>query len=367
MAAIPIPPPPSLLARHRILAPTAGQLGECDKETSFGILDYFYSQGGNFIDTAVNYQDGDSKTWLGEWMEKRRLRDDMVVATKYTGNHTAHLGNQMIHSNTGGTRSLERLRTSYIDLYYVHLWDSTTSIPEVMNALNDLVRSRKVLYLGISDTPAWLVVKMNCYARQHGLTQFSVYQGRWSAAERDFERDIIPMCQDEGMSLAPWGVIGSGYFKSKEQRAKGGGRDFAAIITGKEAQVSDVLERVAAKKNTLITSVAMAYVMHKAPYTFPIVGGRKIEHLKGNIEALGLKLSEDDIREIEGAYKFELGFPNNMWNPQNKMILGPEDNAFNARHGMFDYVVKPGPIKPHEGPLDKPFKDLSAPSVKTDI
>lgn len=134
-----------------------------------------------------------------------------------------------------------------------------------MQTLNDLCTARKVIYLGISDTPAWIVVKANDYARQHGLRQFSVYQGRWSAASRDAERDIIPMCLSEGMALAPWGVLGGGHFKTKEQRENGEGRkNFVRVaFTGKEERVSLVLEEIAEKKRTLITSVALAYVMHK--------------------------------------------------------------------------------------------------------
>lgn len=233
-----------------------------------------------------------------------------------------------------------------------------------MHALNDLVTARKVLYLGISDTPAWVVVKANCYARQHGLRQFSVYQGRWSAADRDFERDIIPMCMDEGMALAPWGVLGGGSFKSKEQKEKdGAGRSsvFQRGRSGKEERVGEVLASIAEKKGTLITSVALAYVMHKAPYTFPIVGGRKVEHLKGNIEALSLRLTDDEMKEIDGAYGFEIGFPHNFVNSQNRMVLGPEDNSFNQRGGYFDYVVKQKPIPPHQGPLDAPFNDVPPP------
>ncbi|KAF2009274.1 norsolorinic acid reductase, partial [Aaosphaeria arxii CBS 175.79] len=350
------PAPVSALGRHRILSPTAGVkvsplclgamnfgdnwksfLGECSKETSFEMLDYFYSQGGNFIDTAVNYQNGQSEQWLGEWMEARGNRDEMVIATKFTGAQRGH-EEGIIQSNFGGNssknihtsieRSLRELKTSYIDLYYVHLWDSTTSIPEIMHTLNDLVVARKVIYLGISDAPAWVVTKMNCYAREHGLRQFSVYQGRWSAAERDFEREIIPMALSEGMALAPWGALGGGYFKPKELWGKEG-RNLESVLTGKEEQVSLVLEEIAKKKDTIITSVALAYVMHKSPYVFPIVGGRKIDHLKGNIQALQLKLTDEDIEKIDGAYGFSLGFPYTFFNPKNQIVLGPEDNMFN--------------------------------------
>lgn len=225
-----------------------------------------------------------------------------------------------------------------------------------MHTLNDLCTARKVIYLGISDTPAWIVVKANSYARQHGLRPFSVYQGRWGAACRDFERDIIPMCLDEGMALAPWGVLGGGGFKSKDE---GPGRQLTAGRTGKEEQVRVVLESIAKPKNTTAASVALAYVMHKTPYVFPIVGGRKVEHLKGNIEALGLRLSEEEMEKIDGAYQFDLGFPHSFLSPSNKMILGPEDNAMNRRNGFYDFVVRARPILPHEGPLDKTF--LAAP------
>ena len=223
----------------------------------------------------------------------------------------------------------------------------TASIPEVMQSLNHLVATRKVLYLGISDTPAWVVVKCNAYARQHGLRQFSVYQGKWSAAERDFERDIIPMCIDEGMSLAPWGVLGSGYFRPKEQKEKEGGRNIPHMKAKSKEQVSEVLEKIAVKKNTEITSVALAYVMHKTPYVFPICGGRKIEHLKGNIKALGLKLDAEDIEEIEKGYVFDVGFPKNMLGGGPNGLKGPGDNFLLKRLGHFDYVQRPQPISPH--------------------
>ena len=143
-----------------------------------------------------------------------------------------------------------------------------------MQSLNQLVAAGKVLYLGVSDTPAWVVSKANEYARNHGLRQFSVYQGRWSAASRDFEREIIPMAREEGMALAPWGSLGGGNFKTEEQRKKQDGRQVPA--SEDQIKMSRVLETVAKRKNTIITSIALAYVMHKTPYVFPIVGGRTV-------------------------------------------------------------------------------------------
>jgi aryl-alcohol dehydrogenase-like predicted oxidoreductase len=223
-----------------------------------------------------------------------------------------------------------------------------------MHALNDLCTARKVIYLGISDTPAWIVVKANCYARQHGLRPFSVYQGRWGAACRDFERDIIPMCISEGLALAPWGVLGGGGFKGKDGKDEAGeGRSVSLGRTGKEEQVRGVLDAIAKEKGTLGTSVALAYVMHKAPYVFPIVGGRKTSHLSSNVEALGLQLTGEEMDKIDNAYGFEIGFPHDFLSPKNKYVAGPEDCAFSINSGFFDYVASARPIPPHQGPVDQ--------------
>jgi aryl-alcohol dehydrogenase-like predicted oxidoreductase len=139
-------------------------MGKCDKETTFSILDYFFSQGGNFIDTASNYQDEESEKWIGEWMASRKNRDQIVLATKFTASWTAYAGHDgVINSNMGGNNSkslrlsvnasLKKLQTDYIDLLYVHWWDFTTSIPELMHSLDDLIKAGKVIYIGISDTP----------------------------------------------------------------------------------------------------------------------------------------------------------------------------------------------------------------------
>lgn len=295
-------------------------MGACDQPTTESILDFFYEQGGNFIDTSNNYQFQESEKWIGEWMKKRDNRDQMVIATKYTTNYLGGPNAPPIMANFSGNNSkslhvsieasLKKLQTDYIDVLYIHWWDYSTSIPELMQSLNHLVVTGKVLYLGASDTPAWVVSKANEYARNHGFRPFSVYQGRWSAACRDFERDIIPMCKEEGMGIAPWGALGGGKFKSEEQRQSQEGR--SVELTDNDIKISQTLERVAGKLNTAMTSVAMAYVMHKAPFVFPIVGGRKVDHLKGNIEALTLELSQDDIKEIESAAPFDLGFPHTM-------------------------------------------------------
>ncbi|KAL1880748.1 hypothetical protein Daus18300_001362 [Diaporthe australafricana] len=368
------PPAKSALARYRLLSPTASvrvsplclggmnfgnawahYMGACDQETTEGILDFYHEQGGNFIDTSNNYQNEESEKWIGEWMQKRVVRDQMVIATKYTTNFHAGLGDKEIIVNFNGNgskslhtsieASLKKLRTDYVDLLYVHWWDFSASIPELMQSLNHLVAARKVLYLGISDSPAWVVAKANEYARCNGLRQFSVYQGRWSAAARDFEREILPMCRAEGMGLAPWGALGGGMFKTEEQRQKAEkeGRSQVMEPTEAQAKVSKALEAVAARKGSIVTSIAQAYVTSKAPYVFPIVGGRNIEHLKGNIEALEIKLSDADIKEIEDAVPFDLGFPNNFIYGE-KLPENPGAVWILSMGGTLDHVPEPKPL-----------------------
>lgn len=288
-------------------------------------------------------------------MKNRGVRDQITLATKLTTNFHAGRGDKEIIVNFNGNgskslhtsveASLKKLQTDYIDLLYVHWWDFSASIPELMQSLNHLVAARKVLYLGTSDSPAWVVAKANEYARCNGLRQFSVYQGRWTAAARDFERENIPMCRAEGMGLAPWGALGGGMFKTEEQRQKAQKEGRSQVIEPSEVQVkvSKALEAVVRRKSSIVTSIAQAYVTVKAPYVFPIVGGRNFEHLTGNIEALNIKLSDNDINEIEDALPFDLGFPGNFLYGE-KLPENPGAVWVLAVGGTLDRVPEPKPL-----------------------
>ncbi|GKT93853.1 aryl-alcohol dehydrogenase [Colletotrichum tofieldiae] len=305
-------------------------MGVMDKEQSFKLLDSFFGAGGNFIDTANNYQDEQSETWIGEWMKERGNREQIVLATKYTSDYKSHsLGKGNTANFTGNHRrslhtsvrdSLAKLGTDYIDILYLHWWDYTTSIKEIVDSLHILVEQGKVLYLGISDTPAWVVSAANTYAIDHGKTPFSVYQGRWSVMHRDFERDILPMAKMFGMALCPWDVLGSGKFQSKkaiEERKKAGEGLRSFVSTGQqtemEIRVSEALEKVAEEHGIeSVTAIALAYVRSKAANVIPIVGGRKVEHLKANIDALKIKLTDEQIAYLEAVKEFDVGFPSNF-------------------------------------------------------
>ncbi|KAF7376739.1 putative Aryl-alcohol dehydrogenase [Mycena sanguinolenta] len=306
-------------------------MGEMDKESSFKLLDTYYDLGGNFIDTANSYQDESSESFIGEWAEKRGIRDQLVIATKYSTNFKArndgvvqkvhYVGNNIKSMHISVEASLKKLRTTYIDILYVHWWDWDTSIEEVMNGLHNLVVQGKVLYLGVSDTPAWVVAQANQYARDHGKTPFVIYQGRWNVLDRSFEREIIPMARAHGLALAPWLVVGAGKFRTdaEEERMRAAGEKGRIIFnpqwerTEDEKKVSKALEKVAAEVGTKsLAAVAIAYVMAKVPYCFPIIGGRKVEHLTENLEALDISLSSEQIAYLEGAVPFNPGFPTDI-------------------------------------------------------
>ncbi|KAJ3020720.1 hypothetical protein HKX48_000319 [Thoreauomyces humboldtii] len=336
-------PPKGLLQHYKILSARAGVrvspiclgtmnfgdawsdiVGVCSKETSFGIMDAFFDAGGNFLDTAGNYQNNESEQWIGEWMEKRQNRDEIVLATKFTtvhckpgevkGNSVNYSGNHAKNLHAGVRRSLKNLKTDYIDILYTHWWDYTTGIQELMHHLNNLVVSGKVHYLGASDMPAWVVSAANTYARDMGLAQFVVYQGKWNVGERDFERDILPMARAFGMALAPWSVMLAGLTKTEDQSKEGGRKPMGPPPKNLEAVIK-ALDVVASELKATRQQLCIAYVIKKEPSTYPIIGGRSKVHLLDNIKGLELveKLTDEHIKHLEAATsEFDIGFPHNF-------------------------------------------------------
>jgi aryl-alcohol dehydrogenase-like predicted oxidoreductase len=221
-----------------------------------------------------------------------------------------------------------------------------------MDSLHILVQQGKVLYLGISDTPAWLVSACNEYATSHAKTPFSIYQGRWNIVTRAIERDIVPMARHYGMALAPWDVLGGGKFQSKKslearRKDKDGMRNLFGERgheqTADEEKISEALGNVAAEHGIeSVTAVALAWVMMKAPYVFPIIGGRKIEHLKDNIQALSLKLTDKQIAYLESVKPFEQEFPGNFVG-ENPAFTG-ETPAMQKIVAQMDWVRAPKAI-----------------------
>ncbi|KAL7753336.1 hypothetical protein RI367_001111 [Sorochytrium milnesiophthora] len=344
------PKPKTLLGHYKVLSPNAGvrvsplclgtmnygkawektlSLGECSKESAFEIMDTFYEgtlafrSGGNFIDTADNYQDGESEQWVGEWMELRKNREEIVLATKYTSPihppnggkiYINHAGNSRKSLLNGVTSSLKNLRTSYIDVLYVHWWDYTTSIQELMQSLHALVVSGKVLYLGASDMPAWVVAAANTYAQENCLTPFAVYQGKWNLEERDVERDVLQMCKQFGLGFAAWNVMGGGRYKVDEKKAREG--SVLYYKTDNHDRVAQLLDDIGNEIGATRQQICIAYVITKYPRTFPILGGRKAAHLVDNIKALDLleegKFTQKHVHRIEQLSPVDMGFPHNL-------------------------------------------------------
>ncbi|KAF4627185.1 hypothetical protein G7Y89_g10969 [Cudoniella acicularis] len=361
----PAPEPSTELGRYRILSSTAGLrvsplqlgamsigdawsnfMGSMDKASSFKLLDAFYEAGGNFIDTANNYQNEQSEIWVGEWMTERKNRDQLVIATKFTTEYKGHelghgkgvnyCGNHKRSLHMSARDSLKKLKTDWIDILYLHWWDHTTSIEEIMDSLHILVQQGKVLYLGISDTPAWVVSAANTYATAHGKTPFSIYQGRWNVLVRDFEREIIPMARHFGMALAPWDVLGGGKFQTRkaleDRRKKGEGlrglrpeglkSSKTPVQSEDEEKMSEALAKVASEHGIeSVTAIALAYVLSKAPNVFPLVGGRRVEHLQDNIQALKVKLTTKQIEYLESVKPLDVGFPSNFIGPDPKVVV----------------------------------------------
>ncbi|KAL5510958.1 hypothetical protein ACEPAG_3677 [Sanghuangporus baumii] len=374
------PDPPTPLGHCRALSPLASVrvsplqlggmnigdawakygMGAMDKESSFKLLDAFYEAGGNFIDTACNYQNETSEKFIGEWAEQRGIRNELVIATKYTSHYKRADDRIKIKANYVGNNakslflsvedSLKKLRTTYIDILYVHWWDWNTSIEEVMDHLHNLVVARKVLYLGISDTPAWVVASANQYAKLTHKTPFVIYQGAWNVMDRSFEREIIPMARSLGMALAPFNVLAGGRLRSdaEEEKRLASGEKGRTLFQSDwkrnedEKKVCAALEKVAKEVGTeYITAVAIAYVMQKTPYVFPIIGGRKVEHLMANIEALKIALSDEQIKYLESILPFDPGFPHSFIGDGTQSIPFFLENA--ARE---DKVPLREPIKP---------------------
>ncbi|KAK3986790.1 NADP-dependent oxidoreductase domain-containing protein [Cladorrhinum sp. PSN332] len=362
--------PPTELGRLRVLSSTAGILvsplalgggnigkawnhfwGVQTKEGAFKLLDTYFEAGGNFIDTANTYQDGQSETWIGEWMKERNIRDRLVIATKYTSNvgmfdfenprvlkgqMPNHGGNSKRSLHHSVQSSLRRLQTDWIDILYLHFWDYTTSIEEVVDSLHILVQQGKVLYLGISDTPAWIVSAANTYAKAHGKTPFSVYSGKWNVMVRDLEREIIPMARTFGMAITPWGTLGGGKFqttKMLEEKEKIGEKlRVTPYSNAAQVELGEALAKVGKAHGVeSVTCIALAYILRKASLlgvhrVFPVIGGRKVEQLKDNLQALNIKLTEEEVKFLESVHPFQIGWPHDF--------IGEDPNVGGVHQGL---------------------------------
>lgn len=278
------------------------------------IFEAFAEAGGNFIDTACNYTDGTSERFVGEMIAHDR--DRFVLATKYT------LSNRQSDLNFGGNHrknlmrslkaSLERLQTDYIDLLWLHMWDSTTSVSEVMRALDDVVRSGQVHYVGVSDTPAWVVSQANILAELRGWSPFVALQVPYSLANRDVERDLLPMAKALGLAVTPWSILGGGLLSGKyNQETTQPTRQKRENIAPERLQLAETVIAVAQELGHSPSQVAINWVrqqQHRAQI-IPLLGARTLQQMQDNLGALQFQLTPDQLHRLDQANPLKLGFP----------------------------------------------------------
>src|SRR5580698_6701543 len=287
---------------------------------SEAILDAYVDRGGNFIDTANGYTKGHSEVILGEHLaHDRKKRDRVVIATKFLTNMF------MGDPNGGGSNrkaviaqceeSLRRLRTDYIDLYWLHAWDKTTPIEETMRALDTLVEQGKVRYLGFSDTPAWKVAQAQTMVALRGWAPLIALQIEYSLLQRTVEGELVPMAQELGLGITPWGPLRGGALSGKYKRADKGkheagrGARVTSYLDDRTFDLLDLLEKIATELGATVPRVALAWLQNRPGVTSTIIGARTMEQLDDNIGALAVKLTPEHIAALDKLTTPTLPFP----------------------------------------------------------
>ncbi|MDN3551463.1 aldo/keto reductase [Mucilaginibacter aquaedulcis] len=289
-----------------------------DKDTSFAIMDAYANAGGNFLDTANIYKLGTSEKIIGEYMSNHD-RDYFVVATKYS------LKDNMTNPNASGNNrknmmrsveeSLKRLKTDFIDVLYLHIWDDITPIDEVLRAMDDLIKQGKINYAAISDTPAWVVAKGNTLAELMGWSQFIALQIEYSLLARTAERELIPMAKHFGMTVTPWAPLAGGaltgkYLKGDKGRIKTESKRLNAQAEGITRVVMDIAAELGASES----HVALNWTRQQGFSCIPIVGATKVDQLLDNLKTVDVVLNNEQLKRLNDASAIELGFPGDFFN-----------------------------------------------------
>jgi len=297
------------------------------KDEARKVYDSFREAGGNFIDTANLYTNGASESFLGEFMEGHR--ESVVLATKYTnaapGTDPNAAGNQRKNMVQAVEASLKRLQTDYIDLYWVHIWDQLTPVEEVMRGLDDLVRGGKVLYVGISDAPAWWIAQANTLANLRGWSPFIGLQIEYSLIERTVERELIPMAKALNVGVTAWSPLASGVLTGKyhghgssDQKGERGRlsdemmKDFLPEQQRADRVVAAV-KTVADEVGRSLAQVALSWLRSRPVPVIPIIGARKLAQLQDNLASFDLTLSSDQVKKLDEASWIDLGFPYDLY------------------------------------------------------
>jgi aryl-alcohol dehydrogenase-like predicted oxidoreductase len=300
------------------------------KDEAQKVYETYREAGGNFLDTANFYTAGTSEQFLGEFIKGHR--DSVVLATKYSnaapGNDPNAAGNHRKSMMQALEASLKRLQTDYIDLYWVHIWDAITPVEEVMHGLDDIVRRGKVLYVGISDAPAWWIAQANTLAELRGSTQFIGLQIEYSLIERTVERELLPMAKALNVGVLAWSPLASGVLSGKyhgEGQADAGrlaSDGMKEFLPEKQraARIISAVKSVSEQVGRSMAQVALAWLHHKAVPVIPIIGARKVSQLQDNLASLDLVLSAEQMKILDAASQVDLGFPQSLY--EREMVRG---------------------------------------------
>ena len=327
--------------RYRLLGPTGLRVCElclgtmsfgrewgfgADEDTSHAILDAYAEAGGNFLDTANKYHGGETEQIVGNWLAKSSgRRDRTVLATKYTlaMDHTDpnSAGNHRKNLHRAIDASLRRLQTDYIDLMWVHAWDPYTPYEETLRGLDDLVRAGKILYIGVSDTPAWVVSAANTLAELRGWTSFVGLQIEYSLLQRTPERDLLPMAAHFGLSVLAWAPLGGGvltgkYTRDPQQASTDSLRKQGNVSRGRTSErsleIARTVDAVADELGVSSAQVAAAWVGAQGYGCIPIVGARKVEQIHDSMGAATVELSDAQLARLAEVSEVPLGFPHDF-------------------------------------------------------
>lgn len=318
----------------------AARWGSDDAESE-AVLDAYVDAGGTFVDTADVYAGGGSEALVGRRVAERGLRDRVVLATKfgfYAGERGGAQGGPPlgVNPNAGGNgrkqiyRALEgslgRLRTDYVDLYWLHVWDTVTPAEELLQTMGDLVRAGRVRYWGLSDMPAWYAAKLAALAVAHGVPGPVAVQLEYSLVERTVEREHLPAAGDAGLGICPWSPLAGGFLAGKYSRdvAPGDGRLSGANpfsgpftkFTARNWAILDALRAVAAELDRPPAQVALAWLAGRPGVTAPILGARRVDQLHDNLAALDIALAPAQRAALDVASAPEPAFPYPIFAPE---------------------------------------------------
>ena len=306
------------------------------KEESRAMFETYADAGGNFFDTANRYTEGTSERLLGEFIGKERER--YVVATKYSlftsKEHPNASGNQKKNMVQALEASLKRLNMDYVDLLWVHAWDFMTPVEEVLRGLDDLVRAGKVLYIGISDTPAWIISRMVTMSDLRGWTRFAAAQLKYSLIERTAERELLPMARELDLAVTPWGALGSGLLSGKynvdpNQTGRLAG---SKTVNDRNLAIAATVMDIARELDCLPTHIALSWVRQQPGVIIPLIGARNAAQLHENLGCLSVTLSDAALQRLSEVSTIPLGFPHEFLQSENirDIVYGGFRNRIDA-------------------------------------